>query len=110
VQKHCSHECARGISIPKGSNRENLTKSLKAKARWGRINPLKVLEKDGWRCYICFDPTPPELRGSYDNKAPECDHVVPLTRGGSHSYDNMRCARRQCNRRKGNKLLSEMAA
>lgn len=29
------------------------------------------------------------------------DHVIPLVRGGSHTYDNIKLAHRECNSRKG---------
>jgi 5-methylcytosine-specific restriction endonuclease McrA len=35
------------------------------------------------------------------------DHVVPLSRGGADSVDNLCCACRLCNARKGSKLPSE---
>jgi 5-methylcytosine-specific restriction endonuclease McrA len=35
------------------------------------------------------------------------DHVVPISRGGRSSWDNVVCACLPCNVRKGNKLLSE---
>lgn len=35
------------------------------------------------------------------------DHVVPISRGGHSSWDNVVCACLPCNVRKGNKLLSE---
>lgn len=37
----------------------------------------------------------------------EVDHVVPLSRGGTHSVENLAPACRPCNRAKGAKLLSE---
>lgn len=37
----------------------------------------------------------------------ECDHIVPLARGGSTSVENLATACRQCNRSKGSKLNSE---
>jgi len=33
------------------------------------------------------------------------DHVIPLSKGGPHTYDNIRPAHSWCNMRKGTKLL-----
>lgn len=39
----------------------------------------------------------------------EVDHVVPLARGGSNGKENIVCACRPCNRRKGAKMPAEFA-
>lgn len=61
------------------------------------IKPSRVFDRDGWRCYLCSVPTPSELRGTHHPHAPELDHVTPLSRGGSHTYTNIRGACRACN-------------
>lgn len=70
-----------------------------------RIDPIQVLEADGWRCYICGVDTPRELRGTYEPNAPEVDHVIPLAAGGLHVLSNLRCACRACNGAKGAKTI-----
>lgn len=30
----------------------------------------------------------------------EVDHIVPISRGGSHTYDNLQAAHANCNRKK----------
>lgn len=65
------------------------------------IDPIKVFERDRWRCHICHRSTPKRLRGTYDDRAPELDHVVSLADGGSHTWGNVACACRACNGRKG---------
>ena len=40
----------------------------------------------------------------------QMDHVVPLARGGSHTYGNLRPAHGHCNRRKHAKLMSELVS
>lgn len=69
--------------------------------RADRINPLKVFDRDGWACQMCGVPTPKALRGSYEPTAPELDHIVSLANGGHHTWDNVQCACRSCNLRKG---------
>jgi hypothetical protein len=68
-------------------------------------NPFFILERDGWRCYLCGVETPRELRGTLDPCAPETDHVIPLSRGGAHTEENLRCCCKRCNARKGNKIV-----
>lgn len=38
------------------------------------------------------------------------DHIIPLSRGGLHSYDNVQIAHGRCNRRKSNNLPEDHAA
>ena len=61
------------------------------------VNPLRVLERDKWTCQLCGEKTPKRLRGSYDDRAPEVDHIIPIAVGGEHSYRNVQCACRSCN-------------
>jgi 5-methylcytosine-specific restriction endonuclease McrA len=35
------------------------------------------------------------------------DHIIPLSRGGSHSFDNLTCACLKCNAEKGNRTPEE---
>lgn len=65
------------------------------------IDPIKVFERDRWRCHMCKRPTPRALRGSYAPNAPELDHIVSLAEGGSHTWGNVACACRECNGLKG---------
>lgn len=69
-----------------------------------QVHPFRVFERDDWRCYLCGDPL---LRGAHrhDPLAPEVDHVIPLARGGDHSYANVRAAHRRCNQSKGARLV-----
>jgi 5-methylcytosine-specific restriction endonuclease McrA len=54
----------------------------------------------GEDCYLCdvkCDPNAPP-RSRY--KA-EMEHVIPLSKGGTHTLDNLRCACYSCNAFKG---------
>jgi 5-methylcytosine-specific restriction endonuclease McrA len=54
-----------------------------------------VFARDGHRCQYCHRP------------AENIDHVVPRSRGGEHSWDNVVASCRACNSRKEDRLLSE---
>lgn len=68
------------------------------------VNPYKVFARDGWMCRLCGVSTPRAKRGTYDADAPELDHVVPLSKGGPHTYANTQCACRRCNGAKSDAL------
>lgn len=68
------------------------------KVPYRRLAPLTrnaVFARDGHRCQYCAAP------------AESLDHVVPRSRGGQHSWDNVVACCRRCNIRKGDRLLTE---
>lgn len=72
------------------------------------FDPIEILERDKWRCHICGVSTPRKLRGTYDDRAPELDHLVPLAKGGAHTRANTACACRKCNMAKGSSIIGQM--
>lgn len=65
-----------------------------------RISPRRVFERDGWRCGICHHPINRHVAVP-SPMAATVDHIVPLARGGPHSYANVQAAHFMCNSRKG---------
>lgn len=63
-----------------------------------KVDRQKVFERDHYRCYIC---------GSDDGPL-TVDHIIPITRGGTESYQNSAACCRRCNSRKKDKLPSEL--
>jgi 5-methylcytosine-specific restriction endonuclease McrA len=62
-----------------------------------------ILERDNWTCQICKEPVARDMQWPH----PLCatlDHIVPVSKGGSHTYDNLQCAHNKCNQQKGDKL------
>jgi 5-methylcytosine-specific restriction endonuclease McrA len=84
-------------------------RAIERGAHADRIDPIKVFDRDKWLCHLCGTKTPKHLRGSYDDKAPELDHVVPLACGGTHTWGNVKCSCRKCNRIKADKPLGQLA-
>jgi len=65
---------------------------------FGRRSALSrtgVFARDGNRCQYCGD------------RAESIDHVLPRSRGGSHTWDNVVAACRRCNSQKRDCLLQE---
>lgn len=59
------------------------------------LNRRAVFARDGHRCQYCG--------GTAEN----IDHVVPRSKGGAHSWENVVAACRPCNTRKEDRLLHE---
>lgn len=72
------------------------------------IDWVKVCERDRWRCQLCGIKTPRSKRGTYDDDAPEVDHIVPLSMGGAHRYTNVQCACRRCNAAKSDRPMGQL--
>lgn len=97
----CSHECSNRVG--------RLNRRMRERGSFVEsVDPFRVFERDGWRCQICHRPTPRRLRGSIEDMAPELDHIVPLAKGGEHSYRNTQCACRACNGAKGDKVYGQL--
>lgn len=77
---------------------------LRGAKRGDFIDPMDVLKAFKWKCYICGASTPKKLRGSFEDNAPEVDHIIPLSKGGSHVLSNLACACRKCNIEKSDNI------
>lgn len=56
-----------------------------------------VLARYGSNCYLCREDVVPPASG-------HLEHVIPLCKGGEHSYVNIRLAHRLCNIKKASKI------
>lgn len=107
-KKYCSDRCA--------NKARNKSKEIKRRSTIaGRcvdkdITVLSLYKRDGGICYLCGRPTRfedyTERGGSIicGDWYPSIDHVIPLARGGVHSWDNVRLAHRRCNYLKSDSL------
>lgn len=104
---YCSKECL--AKMPHVVAAKKIQKA-KRKARirgagiCDSINPSLVFVAAGWKCQICGEATPQRLRGTSHKRAPELDHIVPLSKGGSHTWGNVQCLCRECNGWKSDRL------
>ena len=67
------------------------------------INHLTLFEMHGWICWICKDPINRRLRLPHFMAA-TVEHIIPLARGGTHTWDNVVPAHAKCNFSKGDSL------
>lgn len=75
------------------ATRETMRPPLSA---W-RVIRDRIFKRDDFTCRYC---------GAKGVRL-ECDHVVPVAKGGGHSDSNLATACRPCNRSKRDKLISE---
>jgi len=67
------------------------------------IDPLVLFEKYEWVCNICHDIIERHRRMP-DVMAATIEHVIPLCKGGTHTWDNVRPAHALCNFQKADEL------
>lgn len=109
----CSSECSR--------KRMNRIKWERKESRLNESNIIdtditliKLYKKDKGMCYICNQPC------DYDDKQttregyfiagetyPSVDHVIPIAKGGKHSWDNVKLAHHRCNGIKSDRIIKD---
>lgn len=57
----------------------------------------ELIERDGGRCHMCGG----QVDARSDARRPTRDHVVPKSKGGRGTDDNIRLAHWRCNQLKG---------
>jgi 5-methylcytosine-specific restriction endonuclease McrA len=107
-RRYCSRACRRRSDVGRAAKR--VSKAVRRARKRGAVVyesvlPIKVFERSGWRCQICGVKTPAKHRGTHRHDAPELDHVVPLSKGGAHTYANAQCVCRACNGWKSDKVV-----
>jgi len=102
----CSSVCFKKFNNLYGSTHKRRAKRFGG--AYESINSLHVFQRDKWRCQLCGINTPQRLRGKRQPQSPELDHIIPLSKGGSHSYENTQCACSKCNRIKHDKPLGQL--
>lgn len=68
-----------------------------------------VFKRDNFHCHICGKMTKP-TRHWLHPRYPTLDHIVPLSRGGEHTFANTATACRLCNSRKSDRLAGDQLA
>jgi 5-methylcytosine-specific restriction endonuclease McrA len=62
-------------------------------------NRLKIFERDGYKCHYC--------EKQLTRFSATLDHIQPVSREGTNSYDNLTTACLHCNSRRGNRPVME---
>lgn len=103
-QEYCSRACSRAAYHDRSGwcGHDYKSRVLSPELYVESVSRVRVFERDGWTCHICGGSIPADVKVP-DRRAATLDHVVPLSRGGEHSYANVRAAHYDCNMRKGNR-------
>ncbi|MDK7933703.1 HNH endonuclease [Lactobacillus crispatus] len=104
----CSNECRRKWSNRMREKKRSIrTKRAKANGKYDNSITLeKLFKRDNGICYICGKHL--NLSTYYNSPdAPTIKHVIPIIKGGTHTWNNVKLACRACNSIKGTKISKE---
>lgn len=87
---------SRAILVPRVILLKNYDRLPRREVKFSRHN---IYLRDGNRCQYCG--------GRYASSELSLDHVLPLSRGGVSSWENVVCACLTCNVKKGNRTPAE---
>jgi len=71
------------------------------KCKYEPVNKKRVFERDNYKCYLCG--TDVVISKIYREDQATIDHVIPMSKGGAHTYDNVKTCCNKCNWTKGSK-------
>lgn len=92
--RFCSSRCA-SLAIQK-----HRSHARRVTTKTHFITNLELYKKDEGICGICTEPV--EISNA------SIDHIVPVSKGGTHTWDNVQLAHYKCNMLKSNKEMDEI--
>ena len=114
-RRYCSRSCGDRAARAEGRRRQGCSRSGGLRSHKERaaaygvpyepINRLAVFERDVWLCQLCQQPIDPDLQWPHPGSA-SLDHIVPIARGGEHTYRNVWSAHLGCNCSKGSREVA----
>lgn len=105
-QKYCTKKC---LNKTRWRNDNHLRRhKARENGDYEIISNDDIYARDAWRCQLCCKKVLKSWRGTSHPRAPELDHIVPLSRGGKHVRTNVQCSCRSCNIAKGDRPLGQL--
>lgn len=111
VERVARRASALGVKLDwKGTHHHWLTRAKRYRCDFidESITLDELIVRDCGICQICGlaidleDIKDGHIRSLY----PTLDHIIPLSKGGSHTWDNVQLAHMKCNAQKGTKLIT----
>ena len=84
-------------------NKRQAMRRRRARLRDAEIIPYEedlIFERDNWVCGICMEPIDPTVDGHYAPDRRSIDHIIPISKGGGDTPDNVQAVHLRCNWKK----------
>jgi 5-methylcytosine-specific restriction endonuclease McrA len=101
--EHYRREMQTEVGRDRHRRAEYKRKAAKVTAYVQDVDRGVVMDAGEWLCHLCGDSIPKQAEWP-DPLFGTVDHVVPLSKGGEHSYANCKPAHLSCNCKKGNRM------
>lgn len=108
--KYCTPKCGVKFNQRKAELRRRKRIISNGKVNWD-ISIERLMKRDKSICYLCKDKcdikdaqTTEEGHFVVGPKYPSVDHVIPISKGGTHTWNNVKLAHHICNTFKGDEL------
>lgn len=96
---YCSNECRK-----KSKNKLHDRRLNKCEVRDYSINIHKLYNKYSGICQMCGKKLTFDCDGN-DDLHPSVDHIIPIAKGGNHTWDNVQLLCRKCNTYKRDNVI-----
>ena len=103
LQSICSLECLPVYKTEKNLDSKYISSARRRALKYGvtfddTITRKLVFEKDNGQCYLCDIETHLEnSKESYQPQLSTVDHIIPISKGGPHTWENVRNCCLKCN-------------
>ena len=107
--EYCSRKCRQKALNRNHDKGEHIKRAKKHGCEWERGITLKrLIKRNGLKCALCGGTCDLNDK-SYGNGSgpnyPSIDHIKPISKGGSHTWDNVQVAHIECNWRKNDQTF-----
>lgn len=93
---HCSDECSRRATRDREQEKRKKRRAITGDQKDNKLSLDKVYQEAKGICSICGLPVPKQCDRN-DEWSRTRDHIIPISRNGSHTYGNCQLAHRICN-------------
>jgi len=105
-RKTCSPECSETRRRENKYNAKARRRARKRDAFVADVDRSVIFERDKWRCQLCSEKLDMDTVAPHP-RSPTIDHVIPLSKGGTHEPANVQAAHLSCNMIKGNRVSAQ---
>lgn len=101
--KRCKQCVKRHKRLKYGGDSDHRKRARRYGVTYQPVNKQKVYERDEWRCYLCGCEV---FRSkTYHPQQATVDCVIPLSKGGGYTYDNVKTCCMMCNASKSDSIF-----